>query len=307
MLRAVPWAPRAAEEAQILAVDILLTGAILGGMYALIAMGLTLQYGIARIMNLSYGEFLVAAALAAYWVFTGFELSPLLMLFVAVPAAFLLNWLIYQALLVPLVRRARNRVVLEVDTILATFGLLFVVQGIGYVIFGGQYFSYSYLAVPLKILGTTVALNRFVALAFAAVIGIGLYLALTRTRAGTALRAVAVDPVAAGLVAIDVRRASAFAFALGGALVAAGGVLVSMFLTFNVSMGVMFTMKALIVVIMGGVGNMLGALVAGLVLGLTETAVAQLLDPGLTLAATYTLFLIVLLWRPTGLFGSRAR
>ena len=103
------------------------------------------------------------------------------------------------------------------------------------------------------------------------------------------------------------RRASAFAFALGGALVAAGGVLVSMFLTFNASMGVVFTMKALIVVIMGGVGNMLGALVAGLLLGLAETSVARLVDPGLTLAVNYALFLAVLLWRPTGLFGRTAR
>ena len=90
-----------------------------------------------------------------------------------------------------------------------------------------------------------------------------IYLALTRTRLGTAIRAVAVDPVSAQLVAIDVRRASAFAFALGGALVAAAGVLVSMFLTFNAAMGVEFTMKALIVVIMGGVGNLLGALARG--------------------------------------------
>jgi branched-chain amino acid transport system permease protein len=172
---------------------------------------------------------------------------------------------------------------------------------------GGQYYSYSYLSIPLTIFGSTVALNRLIALLFAAAIGLALYAALTRTRAGTALRAVAVDPVAAGLVAIDVRRASAFAFALGGALVAAGGVLVSVFLTFNASMGVVFTMKALIVVIMGGVGNLLGALLAGLVLGLAETAVARLVDPGLTLAANFTLFLLVLLWRPTGLFGSPPR
>ena len=276
-------------------------------MYALAAMGLTLQYGVARIMNLSYGEFLVAAAFAAYWLFTGFGISPLLGLIVAVPAAFALNWTIYQVLLSPLVRRAKNRDMLEIDSILATFGLLFIVQGIAYAVFGGQYFSYSYLSIPLTILGSTVALNRLIALLFAGVIGLALYLALTRTRAGTALRAVAVDPVAAGLVAIDVRRASAFAFALGGALVAAGGVLLSVFLTFNASMGVIFTMKALIVVIMGGVGNVLGALLAGLVLGLAETVVARLVDPGLTLASNFALFLIVLLWRPTGLFGSPAR
>ena len=276
-------------------------------MYALVAMGLTLQYGVARIMNLSYGEFLVAAALATFFLYTGLGVSPLLGLLIAVPAAYVLNWAIYQLLLVPLVRRAKNRDMLEVDSILATFGMLFVVQGLAHVLVGGQYYSYSYLSIPLSILGSTVALNRLIALLFAAVIGLALYFALTRTRAGTAIRAVAVDPVSAGLVAIDVRRASAFAFALGGALVAAAGVLVSVFLTLNASMGVVFTTKALIVVIMGGVGNLLGALLAGLVLGLAETAVARLIDPGLTLAANFALFLIVLLWRPTGLFGGAAR
>jgi len=280
---------------------VLLAGAILGGMYALIAMGLTLQYGVARIMNLSYGELLVAAAFAAYFMFTGLAVSPLAGLAIAAPAAFALNWAIYRAALVPLVRRAKTRDMLEVDSILATFGLLFVVQGIAQVMFGGQYYSYSYLSIALDIFGSTVALNRLIALVFAAAIGLALYLALTRTRAGTALRAVAVDPVAASLVAIDVQRMSAFAFALGGALAAAGGVLVSMFLTFNASMGVVFTTKALIVVIMGGVGNLLGALIAGLALGLVEIVVARLVDPGLTLAANFALFLAVLLWRPTGL------
>jgi branched-chain amino acid transport system permease protein len=290
-----------------IAVDILLTGLVLGGMYALAAMGLTLQYGVARIMNLSYGEFLVAAALGAYWAYTGLTVSPLVALALVIPLAFLMNWLIYQILLVPLVRRAKNQGMLEVDSILATFGLLFVVQGVVLLTFGNQYYSYSYLSIPLNILGSTVAINRLIAFAFAILIGGLIYLALTRTRAGTALRAVAVDPVAAQLVAIDINRASAFAFALGGALVAAGGVLVSMFLTFNAAMGVVFTMKALIVVIMGGVGNLLGVLAAGLLLGLAETAVARLVDPGLTLAVTYALFLTVLLVRPTGLFGRATR
>jgi branched-chain amino acid transport system permease protein len=290
-----------------LIIDLLLAGTILGGMYALIAMGLTLQYGVARILNLSYGEFLVGAAFGAYWLFTAWQVNPLVGLVLALPAAFAANWLIYRILLFPLVRRAKSRDALEADSILATFGLLFVVQGIALVMFGGQYYSYSYLSIPVSILGSTVALNRLVALLFATAIGLALYLALTRTRAGTALRAVAADPVAAGLVAIDVRAAAAFAFALGGALVAAGGVLVSMFLTFNAAMGVVFTMKALIVVIMGGVGNLLGALVAGLLLGLAETMVARLVDPGLTLAVNFALFLTVLLVRPSGLFGRPAR
>ncbi len=290
-----------------LALDILLSGLILGGMYALTALGLTLQYGVARIMNLSYGEFLIGAAFFAYWIYIGLSISPLIGLLVVVPLAFVLNWAIYQIVLMPLVRRAKNRDMLEVDSILATFGLLFVVQGVMLVVFGGQYHSYSYLSVATNVLGVTVSLNRLIAFGFAIVIGLGAYAALKYTRTGTAIRAVAVNPESAQLSAIDVRAAAAFAFGLGGALVAAGGVLVSMFLTFSVAQGVNFTMKALIVVIMGGVGNMMGALVAGLLLGVAETAVARLGDPGLTLAATFALFLIVLLVRPTGLFGRYSR
>ena len=290
-----------------IAVSIILSGLILGGIYAMVALGLTLQYGVARIMNLAYGEFLVAAAFAAWWLYTANALSPLAGLVVIVPLAFLVNWLVYHLLLMPLVRRATSRDALEGDSILFTFGLLFVVQGVLLATFGGQLYSYSYLLVPVDILGTTVSANRLIAFLFAIVAGLALYLVLTRTRAGIAVRAVAVDPRSARLVGIDVPRVSAFAFALGGALAAAAGVLVSMFLTFSAGGGVLFTMKALIVVIMGGVGSLLGTLVAGLVLGLSEVAVARLVDPGLTLAVNFVIFLGVLLVRPTGLFGSSAR
>jgi branched-chain amino acid transport system permease protein len=290
-----------------LAIDIVLAGVVLGGMYALVAMGLTLQYGVARIMNLSHGESLIAAAFGGVWGLSAFAVSPLIGVLVAVPVGFAINWLVYEVILMPLVKRAKNRAMLEVDSILATFGILFVVQGIMLVTFGGQFNTMNYLSIPVNVLGQNVALNRLIALGFAVVIGTGLYLALMYTRRGTAIRAVAVDPVAAQLVAIDVRRTSAFAFALGGALAAAGGVLIAMFTTFTAAMGVVFTMKALIVVIMGGVGNVLGALLAGMMLGLAETVVARLVDPGLTIAVTYALFIVVLLWRPTGLFGKAAR
>jgi branched-chain amino acid transport system permease protein len=296
-----------AEFLMTLLLDILLSGLVLGGMYALIALGLTLQYGIARIMNLSYGEFLVAAAFAALFLFTGMAINPILGLLLIVPAAFAANWLLYRIVLAPLVRRAKNQGMLEVDSILGTFGALFVIQGVMLVVFGGSLQSYSYLSVPVYILGTTLAANRILALVFALIVGLALYLLLTRTRYGTALRAIAVNPVAAQLSGIDIASASALAFAGGGAIVGAGGVLISMFLTFSAASGVVFTMKALIVVIMGGVGNMMGALVAGLLLGIAETAVARLVDPGLTIAVTYALFLAALLWRPTGLFGRPAR
>ena len=285
--------------------DILITGVLLGATYSLLAMGLTLQYGVARIMNLANGEVLVAGAFGAFWVFTAQQLNPMLALLFVVPLAFVLNGLVYRWLLAPLVRRAKSRGQLEVDSILATFGMSFALVGLMRWAFGGEFFNYSFLAVPFNIFGSPFGLNRVLASAAALLICAAMYAALYATRMGMALRAVAVDPAAASLVAIDVPKMSALAFALGGAVTAAGGVLLSTFLTLDASIGVLFTMKALIIVIMGGVGDVRGAVAAAMILGLAETAVASWVDPGLTLAAAYGLFVLVLLFRPQGLFGRR--
>jgi len=283
--------------------EVLLSGIVLGGMYALLAFGLNLQYGVARIMNLSYGEFLMTAAFGAFWFFTLYSIDPLLSMVVSVPLAFVANWLIYRFILTPLVRRAPSREALEADTILVTFGLLFMIQGFALLQWGGEYRGYTYLAIPLDIAGATIAANRLLAFGVACVIGVGAFLVLKYTRVGTALRALAIDPVAAQLVGVNVPRLSALAFASGGALMATAGVLVSMFLSFNPSVGVIYTLKALIVVIMGGVGSMIGSLVAGLILGLAESFGAYLVDPGLTLAINFAIFLLILLLRPKGLFA----
>ncbi|HWV20751.1 MAG TPA: branched-chain amino acid ABC transporter permease [Devosia sp.] len=285
----------------------ILTGLVLGGTYALIAMGLTLQYGVARIMNLAYGDLIIAGSFGAMLLFTALGINPLIALSIVVPLGFALSWLVYALMLQPLARRSPNRDRLEGDSILATFGLLFVIQGVALVLFGANYQSYSFLAVPIDVFGTTIAANRLLAFALAVLFGIGLFLLLTRTRFGTVIRAVAANPGSAPLVGIDVDHVARLAFALGGGLAAAGGVVVSMYLTFSATMGVIFTMKALIVVIMGGVGNLLGALAAGLILGVVETLVSSFIDPGLTLAATYLIFLAVLVVRPQGLFGKPAR
>jgi len=282
--------------------DILVSGLLLSGTYALVAMGLNLQYGVARIMNLANGEVLVLGALAAFWLFTTSRISPLLTVVMVAPVAFAGNWLIYRFLLTPLVRRSGSQGALEVDSILATFGISFILIGAMISIEGG-FFAYKYLSEPIAILGSTTSLNRFVAFVIAVVIGGALYLWLNHTRPGVAVRAVAVSTEASGLVGIDVGRISAQAFALGGAITAVGGALISTFITLDASIGVVFTMKALIIVIMGGVGEIRGAIVAAIILGLVETAVATLIDPGLTLVAAYLIFLAVLLFRPRGLFG----
>jgi branched-chain amino acid transport system permease protein len=285
--------------------DVIITGLLLGGTYALIAMGLNLQYGMARIMNLANGEMLVAGGFAAFWFWTAGSISPLLTVFIVAPIAFAANWLIYIVFLRPLVRRAKSRGQLEVDSILTTFGLSFVGVGLMLAFFGGDYFSYSYLAVPFHILGSTYGANRIVAFLAAFLICGSLWLWLSYSRVGMTIRAISVSPESARLVGIDVKRLAALAFALGGAVTATGGALVSTFLTLDASTGVIFTLKALVIVIMGGVGDVRGTILAALLLGFLETFVASMIDPGLTLAAAYLLFVVILLFRPQGLFGRR--
>ena len=287
------------------ALDVVLNGVVLGGLYALVAIGLNFQYGIARIMNLSYGEGLMLAAFSTFWLFTLYQFSPLLSVLAVIPVAFVASWLIFLIFMQPLVKRATNRDMLERDSILMTFGLLFVVQGGALWSWGSQPRGYLYLAESVGFSDVTFVLNRLLALALACLMGVAAWLFLRYTRIGTAMRAVSVDPVAAQLVAIDVRRYSGLAFAIGGAMVAASGALISMFWSVSPSTGIEFTLKALIVVILGGVGHMIGALVAGVLLGVAENVTAYLVDPGLTLAVNFALFLIILLVRPTGIFGSR--
>ncbi|MDA8553358.1 branched-chain amino acid ABC transporter permease [Alphaproteobacteria bacterium] len=284
--------------------DIVISGLLLSGTYALVALGLNLQYGVSRIMNLANGEMLVLGALAAFWMFTVGKLNPYLTMVLAAPLAFVGNWLIYRFLLRPLVSRSKNQGQLEVDSILATFGMSFILIGIMISIEGG-FFAYKYLSIPIEILGTKASLSRIVAFAVACCIGLALYLWLNRSRTGMAVRAVAVSPQSALLVGINVPKISALAFALGGAITAVGGVLISTFITLDASIGVIFTMKALIIVIMGGVGDTRGVIIAAVILGLVETTVATLIDPGLTLAAAYLIFLAILLFRPQGLFGRK--
>src|SRR5262245_10211484 len=283
--------------------DFLLAGLVIGGIYALISIGLNLQYGVARVLNLAYGEFLMLAGYGAFWGFTLVDQPPLLTLLVAAPLAFALSWLLFRYLLHPLLQRARDAGKREIDSILATFGLLFVLQGAALVAWSGTDRFYSFLAQPVNVLGVVMSANRLLVLIAALLLSAATYALLQLTAIGRAFRALAANPATAPLVGIDVARYSAGAFALGGALAAIAGVLLSTFIGINPTIGAAFTMKALIVVVMGGIGHVLGGLVAGLVLGMAETLAALLIDPGLITVINFAIFSVVLLWRPQGLFA----
>lgn len=283
--------------------EVFLNGLLLGGTYGLIALGLNLQYGIARMLNLSYGEFFMGSAFTAFFMLMLWKWNPLLSILVSLPLAFAANWLIYRFLLEPLARRAPGQDALDADVVLVTFGLMFVLEGLAMSSWGGEQRGYSFMSTPLDIMGAKIALNRLLAFLAACALAAVLFWVFRYTWVGTAMRSIAIDPVAASLVGVNVQSLSALAFAAGGAMAAVSGLLVSTFVSFSVSVGVTYTLKALIVVIMAGVGRMAGTLGAGLLLGVVESLGGYLLDPGLTLAINFALFMGILLWRPTGMFS----
>jgi branched-chain amino acid transport system permease protein len=284
-----------------------LAGLVIGGIYGLISIGLNLQYGVARVLNLAYGEFLMLAGYAAFWGFTLLNLSPLVTVLVGVPAAFVGSWLLFVYVLHPLLSRTNNPGKREVDSLLSSFGLLFILQGVALVLWGATDRSFSYLSEPVHLYGATITGNRLVALVAAILLAFGVYIALRRSKTGRALRSLASNPAASPLVGVDVVRYSAIAFASGGALAAIAGILLSAFIGINPTIGGVYTIKALIVVTMGGIGHVLGGLLAGFLLGMAETFGAMLLDPGLITAISFALFAAVLLWRPQGLLGGSSR
>jgi branched-subunit amino acid ABC-type transport system permease component len=287
--------------------DFLLAGLVIGGILALISIGLNLQYGVARVLNLAYGEVLMLAGYGAFWGFTLWGAPPLVTLLAGAPVAFALSWLIFRYVLHPLLGRTQDQGKREVDSILSTFGLLFVLQGVALAAWTGTDRAYSFLAVPVNIFGAVIGANRLVVLIAAILLSAGVFAFLRYSTAGRAMRAIAASPRTAPLVGIDVAHYSALAFATGGALAAVAGMLLSSFVGINPTIGAAFTMKALIVIVMGGIGHVLGGLVAGLILGLAETLAALLLDPGLITIINFAIFSVVLLWRPQGLFGGTSR
>jgi branched-chain amino acid transport system permease protein len=284
--------------------DLLVTTLVIGGIYALIAIGLNLQYGVARVLNLAYGEFLMLGGYAAFFGITYLGTPPLVTALAGVPTAFGLSWLLFRYVLHPLLGRTGDPGKREVDSILSTFGLLFLLQGIALVAWTGNDREYSYLVgEKFEVLGTVIQYNRLIVVIAALVLSVAVFAFLRYSTPGRAMRAIASSPNTAPLVGIDVRQYCALAFATGASLAAIAGILLSSFRGVNPMMGAAYTLNALIVIVMGGIGNVAGGLAAALILGLTQTGADMLGQSALGTVIVFTVFAAVLLWRPQGLFG----
>jgi branched-chain amino acid transport system permease protein len=284
-------------------IDLTIAGLITGGMYALVAVGLNLQYGLMRVMNIAHGEFLMLGAYLAYWAYTLAGLSPLVALPGIFATLFLLGLLVYRLCFRSIARAAPSVEVLEARSLLVGFGLMFLLQNGVFLAWGADLRGYEYLATPVEIAGTRLGANRLVVFLFAVGVSLVLVAVLRFTLLGKAVRAMMQSPTGAQLVGIDTAVLHPVVFGAGLALAGVAGALLSMIYEISPAMGEPYTVTALIVITLGGLGSAPGSLLGGLLLGLVETFGTHVSNPSLKMLLSYGVFVAVLILRPRGLFA----
>lgn len=284
-------------------VEALVNGALLGGLYALVALGLSLVFGIMRVVNLAHGILVLAGAYFAIVIARVVAVDPLLTFLVVGPALFVIAALTQRFLLQRLLGHS-----LEAPLV-ATFGLLLVGQGLFTFGFGTNPLS---LSAPwgesgITVAGLTVQMVNVVAFVLAVVIIVGTQLVLTRTRFGTALRASAADPATASTLGINIRLMHALTFGAAAAIAGLAGIVYGTAFSVDPNGGLPLLVLGFTVVVMGGVGSVPGTLVGGVLVGVVSAAVGGLIGPVYSPIAVNLLLLVVLLVRPRGLPVPRLR
>jgi branched-chain amino acid transport system permease protein len=280
--------------------NIIIPGFLLGGIYALVSVGLSLQYGVARVLNIAHGEFIMVGAFVTFWLFGAANLNPLVSVVVTGPLVFVIGWILYSTIFRRLMDTSPNVDIFEAKSLLATFGLYYVVQNVARLIWGTDNEGFSFL--DRVVTSAQIPVNRLAALGFVIVLGAAFYFFLARTRLGKAIRASAQDPTTAGLMGVNIHSVLAICFGLGLALAGIAGTLVSTLLSIQTSMGLGYTVIAIIVVVLGGLGSISGAMIGGVVLGLVSALVTYF-QPSWTMISFYVIFIVLLLSRPKGIMG----
>lgn len=282
--------------------ELIASGLITGGVYALIALGLNLQYGLMRVLNIAHGEFLMLGAFATWFAYTQLGISPLLMAPFAFAIMMGLGLVIHRLVFRRLAATSPNVDVFEARGLMVAFGLMFLVQNFASLVWGGELRGYDYLTDPVVVGGAQFAGNKLLLLAAALAASIALIVVLRKTLLGKGVRALMQSPTGAQLVGIDTERLHPLMFGVGLGLAGLAGCLLSMAYTISPAMGEPYTVTALIVITLGGFGSMTGSLVAGLALGVIEALGMHFTSPSLKSLLSYGIFIAVLLWKPSGLF-----
>ena len=274
---------------------------LLGALYAAVALGFSLVWGIMNIVNLAHGAFIIVGAYLAFWLYTALHIDPYIGIPLVMIALFALGWILQYV--------AINRVIRAplLVTYLLTIGLALLIADLVQQFFSSDLRSINtaYAGSGLDIGSTHISLDRIIAAAIAIVLTAALNYFLTRTRTGNAILATGMDRDAARLMGISIRNTYALTFAIGAALAGAAGAMLSELYPFNPSSGDAFTLRAFVIVVLGGLGTPWGVVAGGLVFGLAETVVPLIpgVGPGYDNAIAFAVLVLVLIFRPNGLLG----
>ena len=276
-----------------------ISGLLLGGVYGLVASGLTLIFGVLRIINFAHGAVMMLAMYTTYWLFTLAGVDPYLSIVVTAPLFFVVGVLIQRLVIEP------NRAAAEHNQLMLTLGLALLFENLALVAWQADFRTVrvSYAGLSFEIGEALVEVPKLIACAGAIVMALVLFAFLKTTDVGKAIRSLAEEPEGAMLVGIDVGRIRSVAFGIGSASVAVAGALVTPFFYVAPDVAESFNIMAFVVVVLGGMGNFLGALVSGFIVGLAESLGAALLPGSLKQFVVFLIFVAVLLFRPAGVFG----
>jgi len=281
--------------------QLILSGILIGGVYALISLGLTLIFGVMRIVNFVHGDMLMVAMYMAYWMFALFGIDNYVGLLVIVPATAALGALIYWGVLQFAIRRSHEA------SILATIGISIVLQNAALIIWSADYRSIhnELSTLSVEYLGIRLSAPLLIAFSVALVVTILLFAFLNHTYLGKAIRAASMDRYAAVLMGVNTRKIFTVSFAIGTALVGiAGGLLASVYTVYP-TVGTQFLLVSFVVVVLGGLGSLRGAVIGGLIVGVVETASAYFIGSSMKELVYLLLFILILIIKPAGLFGQQ--
>lgn len=279
--------------------QVTVNGLLLGGIYALIAIGLTLIFGVVRIINFAQGEFLMLGMFATFWIFKLLHIDPYLALFIFTPLFFLLGVGTERLIIKPILKAP------PLAQIFSTFGLSILLQNGALMVWKSDYRSIetSYSNAVINWAGVMINVPRLVAFLVAVGILIFLYLFLQRTYIGRAMSAVAQDREAAQLMGVDINKIYMLAFGLGIGLTGLAGALIMPIYATYPTVGFTFGLIAFVVVVLGGLGNMIGAFLGGWLIGLVESFSGFFISPELNTAIYFLIFVLVLIIKPSGIMG----
>jgi branched-chain amino acid transport system permease protein len=277
----------------------LISGVLIGGVYALMGIGLTIIFGVMRVINFAHGDLLMLGMYATFYLFTLLHVDPFLSIIVTIPLMFLYGALLQKVII--------NRVLnaLPQNQILLTIGLGLIMSNTVMLAFTSDYkiLTTRYSSSSVTIAGISISSPLVISFVITAILTAALYWFLLKTDTGQAIRATAQDREAAQLMGINVKRMSVIAFGIGSALAGTAGALISPTYYIFPQVGSVFTLKAFVITVLGGMGSVIGAMLGGVLIGVAESIGGLYFGAGWKDVVVFVLFLLVLLFKPAGLMG----